>query len=191
MEAQQKTRILWADSRLCSPWALSVWVALKEKKVPCELRRLDLKAGEHRTDEYRAHAMNGKIPVFQDGDFWLSESLAILEYLEETFENPRLLPAEPKARARDREILSFLRSDFFELRRCMPFEGLFWPQPATPITPKAEEEIARLLALVTTRLTSNPSEPPTLADIELAFMLRRILFYDASRVPPEAASLRS
>jgi glutathione S-transferase len=189
MEAPAKTtRILWADARLCSPWGLSVWTVLKEKKIPCELRRLDLQRGEHRSAEYLSHAMNGKVPVLQDGDFWISESLAIVEYLEEAFDGPRMLPAEPKARARDREVLSYLRSDFFELRRCMPFEGLFWAQPAVPITPKAEEEIAHLFALVATRLTTNPSEPPTLADAELAFMVRRVLRYEPQRVPLEVAA---
>jgi glutathione S-transferase len=182
---EKGTRVLWVDSRLCSPWALLIWVVLREKKIPYELRRVDLKAGENRTPEYLSRAPSGKIPVLQEADTWLSESLAIAEYLDETSDGPRLLPADPLARARDREVLSYLRSDFSELRRCMPFEGLFWSQPAVTMTPKADVEIARVFDLVHKRLAAKAPEPPTLADFELAFMVRRVLHYDPKRVPAD------
>src|SRR5206468_10747692 len=41
-----------------------------------------------------------KIPGFSDGDFGISDSSAIVHYLEAKFPNPALIPAEPKARAR-------------------------------------------------------------------------------------------
>jgi glutathione S-transferase len=60
------------------------------------------------------------------GDLWLSESLAILEYLEEKYPGSGyVLPVIPEERAKDRAILLWLRTDLFELRRCMPFE-CFW-----------------------------------------------------------------
>ncbi len=41
-----------------------------------------------------------KIPGFQDGDFRISDSTAIITYLEAKYPDPNLIPAEPQARAR-------------------------------------------------------------------------------------------
>lgn len=50
--------------------------------------------------EFRQMSPFGKIPGFRDGDFTLSDSTAIITYLEAKFPTPTLLPAEPKSRAR-------------------------------------------------------------------------------------------
>jgi glutathione S-transferase len=53
------------------------------------------------TDEsFRACSPFGKIPGFRDGDFTISDSSAIIAYLEAKFPEPALIPLEPKARAR-------------------------------------------------------------------------------------------
>jgi glutathione S-transferase len=170
--------LLYCDARFTSPWVLIVWTALKEKGVPFRPVLLDLARGEHRTAEYRSRTFTGKVPALKHRDVWISESLAILEYLEEAFtppEHARLMPAHPAARARDRQVLSWLRSDLFELRRCLPYEGIFlrWEKPLAN-TPEALAEAA----LVCTAAAARPKgEAPTLADFELAFMLRRLIHY--------------
>ncbi|MBL8832791.1 MAG: glutathione S-transferase family protein [Rhodospirillales bacterium] len=58
--------------------------------------------GTYRSAEYRAIVPSGTIPAIVDGDFVLAESDTILEYLEEVFPDPQLLPVDPKARARAR-----------------------------------------------------------------------------------------
>ena len=50
--------------------------------------------------EFRQASPFGKIPGFRDGDFAISDSSAIIAYLEATQPEPNLIPAEPKARAR-------------------------------------------------------------------------------------------
>ena len=60
----------------------------------------------------RAHTPTGTAPVLQHGSLWIGESLAIVEYLEETFAPPawpRLLPADVRDRAHARELSSWLR----------------------------------------------------------------------------------
>jgi glutathione S-transferase len=171
--------LLYCDARFTSPWVLTVWMALKEKGVEFRPVPLDLQRGEHRTGDFRSRTLTGKVPSLHHRDLWISESLAILEYLEETFGPPqhaRLMPARPASRARDRQILSWLRSDLFELRRCLPYEGIFYPMSAPEPTAKAREEIAALVEMASTRLQS-AAEPPTLADYELAFTLRRLIHY--------------
>jgi glutathione S-transferase len=174
--------LLYCDSRFTSPWVLSVWTDLNEKGVEFRPVLLDLARGEHRTPDYRSRTLTGKVPSMRHRDLWISESLAILEYLEETFappEYPRLMPARPARRARDRQILSWLRSDLFELRRCLPFEGIFIPMTTPPLTDLAREEVAALVAMAATRLPAGEKagEAPTLADYELAFALRRLIHY--------------
>ncbi|HUB07363.1 MAG TPA: glutathione transferase [Myxococcales bacterium] len=175
--------LLYCDARFTSPWVLVVWTALKEKGVPFRPVLLDLAAGEHRTPEYRSRTFTGKVPALRHRDVWISESLAILEYLEETFAppaHPRLMPAHAAARARDRQIMSWIRSDLFELRRCLPFEGLFLPLgafhqgPLPGPTPKALEEAAAVCDAAAGR---SSGEGPTLADFELCFMFRRLVQY--------------
>ncbi len=172
--------IFYGDSRFCSPWALTVWVALKEKDIPFRTEPLDLAAGQHRGD-YRAHTLAGKVPSLRHGELWISESLAILEYLEEAFGPPAhraLLPSTPAERARDREILSWLRSDLFELRRCLPYEGLFLARQPPELTPKARDEVEALVAVASKwAARARRSTQWTLADFELACTLRRLIHY--------------
>jgi glutathione S-transferase len=183
---------LWSDSRFTSPWVLSVWTALREKGVPFEVETLDLERGEHRSGEYPSRTLTAKVPAIRHGDLWLSESLAILEYLEEVFGPPRharLFPEDRAGRARDRQIMAWLRSDLLELRRCMPFEGIFEPHEPPPVTPRAREEAEKLLRAAATRLPPERALRPTLADFDLAFALRRLVRYghDLSGFPEVVA----
>lgn len=50
--------------------------------------------------EFRAMSPFGKIPAFRDGDFVISDSTAIVTYLEAKYPDPALIPAAPEARAR-------------------------------------------------------------------------------------------
>jgi glutathione S-transferase len=172
--------LLYCDARFTSPWVLTVWTSLKEKGVGFRPVLLDLARGEHRTSDYRSRTLTGKVPALRHRDLWISESLAILEYLEEAFappEFPRLMPARAASRARDRQILSWLRSDLFELRRCLPFEGIFLPMSTPVVTALAREEATALVAMAATRLSAATQDGPTLADYELAFALRRLIHY--------------
>jgi glutathione S-transferase len=66
---------------------------------------VDLRAGEQREPAHRARNPLGKLPVLElpDGSF-LTESLAIVEYLEELHPEPALIGRTPEARARVREL---------------------------------------------------------------------------------------
>lgn len=66
---------------------------------------VDLRAGEQREPAHRARNPLGRLPVLElpDGSF-LTESLAIVEYLEELHPEPSLIGRSPEARARVREL---------------------------------------------------------------------------------------
>src|SRR6187397_1760779 len=102
-----------------SPYVLSCFVALREKKLPFEMRVIALHKGAQHEPGYVARSLTSRVPTLEDGDFSLSESSAIIEYLEDKFPapaHPRALPADLAQRARARQIMVWVRSDVGALR---------------------------------------------------------------------------
>ena len=67
---------------------MSAFVALTEKGVPFQLKKVDLVGKEHLQAEYSRLSMTRRIPTLAHGDFHLSESSAIAEYLEDILPPP-------------------------------------------------------------------------------------------------------
>jgi glutathione S-transferase len=85
------------DAPRC-PYCARVRLVLDEKGIAHERVEIDL--GDRPGWIYELNP-SGKVPVLDDG-FVLPESAVIMEYLEERFPDPPLLPADPAARARAR-----------------------------------------------------------------------------------------
>ena len=81
--------------------AYRVRIALGLKGLACERQPVHLlrDGGEQRAEAYARINPEKLLPALQDGPHTLSQSLAILEYLEETHPEPPLLPAAPADRA--------------------------------------------------------------------------------------------
>ncbi|QBB71860.1 maleylacetoacetate isomerase [Pseudolysobacter antarcticus] len=71
--------------------------------------------GEQHKPEFRALNPQELIPVLQDGQRVIRQSLAIIEYLEESFAGPRLLPVDPRDRAHVRAIALAIACDIHPL----------------------------------------------------------------------------
>lgn len=83
-----------------STYSLKVRLALAVKGVAPELR--EPPGGSYRSQAYRALVPPATVPALVDGDFVLTESDAIIEYVDERFAGPGLLPPGPEGRARAR-----------------------------------------------------------------------------------------
>jgi len=83
-----------------------VRIALNLKGVAFEAVAVDLRppVSAHRSAEFLALNPEGLVPVLVDGERVFTQSLAIVEYLEETHPQPPLLPRDPHARARVRAL---------------------------------------------------------------------------------------
>jgi maleylacetoacetate isomerase len=79
-------------------WALAL------KGLPYESVPVNLLQGEHEADPYLDVNPNGQVPTLKVGDRYLSESMAIIEWLEETYPYVALLPKDPWDRALVREL---------------------------------------------------------------------------------------
>jgi maleylpyruvate isomerase len=84
--------------------AYRVRIALRLKGLDYEYIPVHLLKGEQRADAYRATNPQGLVPTLADDRGTFTQSLAIIEYLEERYPEPPLLPETPEARARVRAI---------------------------------------------------------------------------------------
>jgi maleylacetoacetate isomerase/maleylpyruvate isomerase len=81
-----------------------VRIALALKGLDFEYKPVHLARDEHFTESYAAVSAARLVPILRDGENSLTQSLAIIEYLEETHPEPPLLPAAPVERARVRAL---------------------------------------------------------------------------------------
>jgi glutathione S-transferase len=138
-----------------SPWLRTVEVTLKEKGLDYRLQVMspaDMKTPAH----LEMHPF-GRIPIFEDGDFRLYETQAIMRYLEQQFPDPPLMPADPKARARMNQIMGII-------------EWYFFPKAAAPIA------FQRIIAPV---LLGLPTDEGPIAE---AMPMARICFAEFDRL---------
>lgn len=94
-----------------SSTAYRVRIALSLKGIEAEQRFVNLREGEQREAVHRRRNPLGRVPVLVDGDVVLTQSLAILEYLDERYPEPPLLPREPADRARVRALAQIVGCD--------------------------------------------------------------------------------
>lgn len=92
--------------------AYRVRVALNLKGIAVEEIPIDLDAGEQLRPEFLAINPQGAVPaLIEPGMPPLVQSMAILEYLEERYPDPALLPRDPRGRARVRALAAVVASD--------------------------------------------------------------------------------
>ncbi|XVJ70877.1 MAG: maleylacetoacetate isomerase [Rhizobacter sp.] len=81
-----------------------VRIALALKGLDYDYMPVHLARNEQLASAYSALSVTQLVPLLQDGEHLIGQSLAIIEYLEETHPTPALLPAHPAERARVRAL---------------------------------------------------------------------------------------
>jgi glutathione S-transferase len=179
---------LYVDSHWDSPYVFSVFVAMKEKGLAFETIALDLDAGEQRSASYQAKSLTARVPCIEHDGVVLSESLAIIEYLDEVFPapaHPRLLPATVAGRARARQLLGWLRSDLLPLREERPTTTMFFERATAPLSERARMAADKLVRVAEAVIPAGEGAlfgDWSSADADLAFMLHRLIL-NADPVP--------
>ncbi|MBE9155574.1 glutathione transferase [Nodosilinea sp. LEGE 06152] len=172
---------LFVDAQFMSPYAMSVFVALHEKALPHELIGVDLAAQENRQADYQRRSLTGRVPMLEHGSFSLSESSAIVEYLEDVFPPPNhaaLYPQQPGDRARARQVQAWLRSDLLPLRDERPTTVIFQQPCDTPLSDSARIAVEHLFEAATALLQDyhlSLFSQWCIADTDLALMLNRLV----------------
>jgi glutathione S-transferase len=156
-----------------SPFVRKLMAYAHEKGIEVEQRQTQPQSED---EEFREASPFGKIPGFRDGDFTLSDSSAIIAYLEALTAEPALVPAEAKLRARtiwydefaDTILTPVLGTMFFNRIVAPRFLGQPGDQQAAD---KAERETPPLLAYLERTMPASGylvGDCITLADLAVA-----------------------
>lgn len=187
---------LYVDSQFASPYAMSVFVALWEKGLSFETKVLNLAARENYSADYASASLTSKVPMLVHGDFSLSESSAITEYLDEQFVSPgkgALYPRDVHQRARARQIQAWVRSDLMPIRKERSTEVVFFQPTDKPLSEEARESAAKLFAAAGALIGAgreNLFDDWCIADTDLAMMLNRLVLNGDEVPAPLAAYAR-
>ncbi len=99
-----------------SSWSLRPWLALKRTGASFEEIEIQLRQGAATDAAIAQHSPSGQVPVLKVGDLTIWDSLAICEYLAETFPQAKLWPADPVLRALGRSAAAEMHGGFQALR---------------------------------------------------------------------------
>lgn len=111
--------------RSSASYRLRIALALKGLTTERAFVHLVKNGGEHRSDAYRAVNPQRRVPTLAlDTGEVLIQSSAIIEYLEETYPSPPLLPRDPVGRAKARAVAAIIGCDMHPLHNSGPLAYL-------------------------------------------------------------------
>jgi glutathione S-transferase len=171
---------LYGEKYLISPYVLSCFVALKQKVLPFELKTISLGDKEQLHPSF-ARSLTAKVPALEHDGFWLAESSAIVEYLEDAFPAPKYVRVLPEAihdRARARQLMAWIRSDLMPIREERSTNTIFYEKATTPLSPAgraAADKLLRVAGELLPRGKTHLFGTFTVADVDLALMLQRLI----------------
>ncbi|XP_006048174.1 glutathione S-transferase theta-1 isoform X3 [Bubalus kerabau] len=123
----------------------AIYIFAKKNRIPFELRTVDLRKGQHLSDAFAQVNPLQKVPVLKDGDFILTESVAILLYLARKYKVPdHWYPQDLQACARVDEYLAWQHTAL--RRNCL---RALWHKVMLPVflgEPVSPEMLATTLA---------------------------------------------
>ncbi len=126
-----------------SSWSLRAWLMLKHAGIAFDELRIPLfEAGSR--EQLLAHSPAGMVPAYLDGELLVWDTLAIAEYLYETYS--ALWPEDRAARARARSVSAEMHAGFATLRKSMPM-NIRASGRKVQSSPELEADIARIKSI--------------------------------------------
>jgi len=163
---------LYVGADYVSAFAMSAFVALKEKGLAFDLRTVDLKSKQQHGSAYRELSLTRRVPTLLHGDFTLGESSAIAEYLDDVYPAP---------------LQAWIRSDFMPLKSERPADRIYFPEAVKPLSEPAQLACDKLLDAAD-RLIDDGRYGVfgdwCIADTDFALMLNRLVAC-GDPVPPK------
>jgi glutathione S-transferase len=111
-------KLIFAN-RNYSSWSMRAWLVLRHFGIAFQ-EELVLLSGDGWREALRAKSPSGRVPVLVDGDLVIPETLAIIEYLAETFADKAIWPRDKADRALARAASSEMHAGFAALRNLAP-----------------------------------------------------------------------
>ena len=163
-----------------------VRIALALKGLDYDYRSVHLQKNEQLGEVYASVSAARLVPLLRDGEHLITQSLAIIEYLDETHPEPPLLPGDAAARARVRSLAMDIACEIHPLNNLRVLRYLVG---ALKVTEEDKDRWYRHwvetgLEVVERRLAEHPStychgEAPTLADCVLVPQIFNALRFSA------------
>jgi maleylpyruvate isomerase len=153
--------------------AFRVRIALNLKGIEVEQQSVHLAKGHQLRADFRAINPQALVPVLLDGEHLLTQSLSIIEFLDETHPEPPLLPRDPLERQRVRSLAQIVACEIHPLNNTRVLKYLSGTLELEESVRNAWYRywVAEGLAVIEKRLTEEPGtgefchgDTPTLAD---------------------------
>ncbi|MBV8889299.1 MAG: glutathione S-transferase family protein [Alphaproteobacteria bacterium] len=136
---------IYLGNKNYSSWSLRPWLALKQIGVAFDEVVVPLYEPSSKPTIMK-YSPSGRLPALHDGERVVWDSLAICEYLADSFPTSGLWPKDQEARAVARAVSAEMHSGFSALRSQLPMNvrSVF---PDRPITDEARADINRVMAI--------------------------------------------
>ncbi|QQS10837.1 MAG: glutathione S-transferase family protein [Rhodospirillales bacterium] len=181
---------LTISSKNYSSWSLRGWLLCRLAELPFTEKMLPTDDPSTRA-ELLLLSPSFLVPALEHGDVKVWDTLAIGEYLHETYPQAGLLPADKVARAHCRAVCGEMHSGFANMRSALPM-NLKMKRPGFKVWAGAQADIDRIVAIWKDCLAryGGPflfGPRPTMADAMYAPVCARFITYDVRLEPPAAA----
>jgi len=125
-----------------SSWSMRPWMVLKHFDIPFDEIVIPMNQPETHAEMLK-HAPSGKCPSLHDGTISVWDSLAIIEYLAETYPTFPIWPRGTEARAYARSLSAEMHSGFMALRRECPM-NIRRPRRAIKVSEDVRADVVRI-----------------------------------------------
>ena len=186
---------LYIGNKNYSSWSLRAWLMLAKSDVSFEEVQLELDT-EHFYQALESVTPTLKVPTLVDGNITVWDSLAICEYINETYLNGTGWPQEPATRAKARALACEMHSGFMALRNEMPMN--IRAKRAIELTLAAKKDIARIDAIFSQCMQATNSIDSggwlfgqwSIADMMFAPVVLRLVTYGIEMSAPSQAYMK-